>query len=608
MRMRSDSRSPKARLSIRMKFVLLTAATLASYVILVTVSVRGFGSLVKAMNAMHDVYGNLTLQMYRMRLKAYEAQGGLAEALIHVRSGDKSSDVQGHVAAMESALVDGRSSVVGLLSLKTLDEAQMSALDAVYENFELYADPFALASEGFKSGNPPSNDLIERIDGNFGKLTASLEGLTEAVNAKTEASFSDSKALVKLSFAALLATAAAGFALVAAVLIPTMRSITAMIRSLRRFIERLCEGDLSADSDMAGKDELGRIAKNIDDLVDSLRGLVGTVKDRIVALAARSDDLIANIEETGAAVVQINGNIKGNYERLEKESKAVTEVSAAVEESARGIDSLAAMIGTQRGILESSASAVEQMIANVESVAANAETAAADSALLKRKGAEGKTRIDEVSGSVAAIGKVSENLTGAVNIIEEIASRTNLLAMNAAIEAAHAGDSGRGFAVVAGEIRKLAEQSAIQARDIAADLGRVKASIDGVRKASSAAIEAFTAIIDRSAPLDAEIASISSAMREQGAGGRQLLESLARLKDISGDIDRGSSDMSSGTKIILEQAASLRTLNASIVRSEEEIAKGTTEIDAAVGETTKLASDDDAALAEVRAAVERFKL
>ncbi|MDP3176498.1 MAG: methyl-accepting chemotaxis protein, partial [Spirochaetaceae bacterium] len=170
----------------------------------------------------------------------------------------------------------------------------------------------------------------------------------------------------------------------------------------------------------------------------------------------------------------------------------------------------------------------------------------------------------------------------------------------------HAGASGKGFAVVADEIRKLAEQSTSQAKDIARDLTKVSETIMKVRAAADAAVGAFGSILDKSGALGGGVREIEKAVSEQREGGRAVLENLGRLKSLTGEISRGSREMAAGNASILEHVERLKTANVVVVRNNEEVTIGTREINEAVAGTMDLCARNTDLIAEVRAATDKF--
>ncbi|GAB1455260.1 MAG: methyl-accepting chemotaxis protein [Spirochaetia bacterium] len=598
----------RTRTSIGFKFFILTLVVLVSFLLLVLATARGFSRLVQTMDSINDAFSNISGQSSSLEIHSWEAQKKLMDAVYAASIAAPWSEVEGHVGQMEDALAKARDTMLSVFMLEDLDDELLDAFDDVYSNFEGYAAPFATVSAIFKAQELPSSEEIGEVEAQFESLAQALKVLTGVVDASNERMSLGSKLTVRESYVIILLVVILSLATLIVVIVITLRSIRSGISSLGSFIADVGAGDLRNLSGMDGKDEIGIIATSVDDLVHALRTLISDLKDRLDMFTQREHELIANIEETGAAVEQINGNIENNDKRLEAEFQAIVDLSRILEESSHGVGSLGSLLGRQNDILGSSASAIEQLIANVESIAKSAHEASKASAELKEMGSTGKARIHEVNESVQSIEQVSKNLSDAVGIIQDIAGRTNLLAMNAAIEAAHAGDSGRGFAVVAAEIRQLAEQSSTQAKDIAKNLSQVSKTVERVRDATQKVTGAFASIVERTEPLDNEMRLISDAIREQGANGSQLLDDLSGLKGISTAVSRSFDDMAQSNKDVLAKAEILKEANSAIFGSEKEILHGTAEIQAAVKDTTKLAADNATTLTSVLEAAGHFIL
>jgi methyl-accepting chemotaxis protein len=515
------------------------------------------------------------------------------------------------LAGADATFVDSlKSSKVSLDNLTSLEAgADMTSMFADIRNaYGTFADAATKASSAMQAGKADASDLFQVAALRFDGLSAELVYLNSKVKQIAQNAAAQGRDAAAQAASVVTAVSIAMLLFVLVFVLLTVRSIAKPLTSVVRTVSKVGSGDFRVEASEKFGGELGEISACVDGLVVDLRCLIGTAKERLVELEKTGQGLAATMEETGAAVIQINSNIANTKGQLDEQSAAVREVSAAIDQLARSVDALSTMIASQSAVITESSASVEEMIANVESVASNAEASARASERLVAEGAEGKARIDEVGEAVAAIVRYSENLNEAARLITEIADRTNLLAMNAAIEAAHAGESGKGFAVVADEIRKLAEQSTSQGKDISTDLGRVSQAIESVRGASASAVTAFASILEKSGSLGDSVRGIGAAMSEQREGGRNVLDGLVRLKDITREISRGSEEMAVGNQAILEQVERLQNVNTVVVQNNEEISRGTKEINEAIVQTIELSSRNSALIAEVKEATDKFTI
>lgn len=217
-----------------------------------------------------------------------------------------------------------------------------------------------------------------------------------------------------------------------------------------------------------------------------------------------------------------------------------------MEEIQASVESLVRQVGNQNSLVDQSAAAIEQMTASIESVAGVART--------KRAAAEKLADLTEsgtetVADSERLIGEVNESVdrvTAAIGVINTVAAQTNLLAMNAAIEAAHAGSYGRGFAVVAGEIRSLAESTAKHAGQISRTLTELAAKIADARAASTRSGEAFRAIQDEAKSVSAAFSEITMSTEELAAGSTEIVQATEQLRNIAQETNTSSQEMRIG--------------------------------------------------------------
>jgi methyl-accepting chemotaxis protein len=248
------------------------------------------------------------------------------------------------------------------------------------------------------------------------------------------------------------------------------------------------------------------------------------------------------------------------------------------------------------------------MLANIASVTQTLAKNASNVAELTSASEKGRTDLSAVSASIRDVAKDSEGLLEISGVIQDIASQTNLLSMNAAIEAAHAGDSGRGFAVVADEIRKLAESSGTQAKTISTMLNTIKNSVGTITVSADAVLNQFEDIDTRIREVSEREQGIHNAMDEQGAGSKEILGAISQLKVITTQVKSGSDEMLTGSQEVIRESGNLGRITEEVSGNINEMASGVEEITIAVNKVNDISQTNKQSIDRLLAEVGKFKV
>ncbi|MDR1215451.1 MAG: methyl-accepting chemotaxis protein [Treponema sp.] len=368
------------------------------------------------------------------------------------------------------------------------------------------------------------------------------------------------------------------------------------------------EGDLTRTINAKAKDEVGDMAHYFNATIEKIKKLVASVKNQSVSLFDIGNELASNMTETAAAVNEITANIQSIKGRVVNQSLSVTKSNTVMEQITVSIDKLNGHIDKQTESVTRCSSAIEEMVANIQSVTQTLVKNVENVSKLSGASEIGRIGLQEVSGDIQEIAHESEGLLEINAVMENIASQTNLLSMNAAIEAAHAGEAGKGFAVVADEIRKLAESSGKQSKTISTVLKKIKNSIDKIIKSTSAVLNKFEDIDKNVKVVSEQEENIRSSMEEQGQGSQQILEAMNQLNNITQLVKSGSNEMLEGSRHVINESKNLEIVTQEITQGMNEMASGTDQINTAVSQVNNLSNDNRNHIDVLVKEVSKFKI
>ena len=326
-----------------------------------------------------------------------------------------------------------------------------------------------------------------------------------------------------------------------------MKAASKSLKYISNFANHLAKGDYSKTHlELTTRDEFGDLTNDLNVFFDATKHLLKNINNSVKDTVTTSDELTQSMDTASNSIQEIQTKISDVKEKVISQSAGVEETNSTINSMLERIKLLNESVDAQNNSISSSSAAVEQMVSNIRSVTNILVQNAEAVNNLGLESENGRKKVNESAEFSLLILERSRSLMEASKIVQTIASQTNLLAMNAAIEAAHAGEAGKGFSVVADEIRKLAEQSNSQGKVIATQLSELQEAINTVVVNTQSVQSQFELIFELTSKVKEKETIIHNAMEEQTQGSTQVLKAMSEIKDSSNIVKDGAEELMQG--------------------------------------------------------------
>ena len=348
------------------------------------------------------------------------------------------------------------------------------------------------------------------------------------------------------------------------------QSIVRPVRKISLMVEDIAKGeaDLSKTLEVQSNDELGDIASSINTFIVKLRNIIRKMKSAINS-AADVQNKVTDSTKTAESFTQMMVTaVSSAFTLMDDAKNEMLGISQKLEDISMEVDGFKVTVENGTAVVSQSSTATNEIVATINNISSNVSGNAESLQRLAELSEDGKNRMDENAALIKQIHNSTKSMFDAIKVVNGIAQQTNLLAMNAAIEAAHAGEAGKGFAVVAEEIRKMAEDSSKNASIISKNLIDAAKLVETVTVSNTATAEVFNDLNQQVRRQALVLAEVSSAMLELAHSGNELLDISSVSRDSMAAVDNGASKIENS---IVEINVLIKHISANVDRVFEMI-------------------------------------
>ena len=339
---------------------------------------------------------------------------------------------------------------------------------------------------------------------------------------------------------------------------------------------------------------------------ESAKDLVQKTSEKARHLAELGREMQGMMDDSVQVIGKISVNTLDMRTKATNQAEGVAKTAGAMDKIISNIKNLDSNIEEQAQSASRSSASIEEMISNITSITVNLARNEEALAQLREASAEGNASLQKVAADIQEVSAESERLLEINKVISGIASQTNLLAMNAAIEAAHAGDVGRGFAVVADEIRKLAESSSLQAKTVSSVLKNIKDSLGKISQSTLASLQQFDDIDKGFESVSAQSRELKDSMEQQDAGNREALAAASASNEISRNVHNSSQEIQSASQAVADDSKNLEHLTSEVTNAIGEMTLDIDSINLAVTRTSEISRKNNEDISVLLQEINKF--